>query len=79
MTTMRDTLAGMPLSNLLRDHKAANPEMYANEELLQLAREQYAEGSSDDIEIDDSAPISEPADGGTWVAAWVYVRPPAAP
>lgn len=36
------------------------------------ARRLYAQGSDDDIEIDDDALVSE-GDGGAWVQAWVWV------
>lgn len=40
--------------------------------LVEAARREYG---SDDIEIDDDAKLSRaPEDGGTWVAAWVWVR-----
>lgn len=38
------------------------------------AREIYAAGSDDDIEIDDNAKVSR-ADDGTWVQAWVWLEP----
>ena len=41
--------------------------------LIEEARAQYAEGSDDDVEIDDDALFSQ-SDGGTWVSAWVWVR-----
>jgi len=44
----------------------------AGPELVQMAREQYAEGSSDNIEIDDDAGFSA-TDNGTWVQAWVWL------
>lgn len=45
----------------------------ASPKLLEVARENYAAPSDDDIEIDDDAATSE-ADEGTWVMAWCYVR-----
>ena len=39
---------------------------------IQFARDHYAVGSNDDIEIDDKPNLS-PADGGIWVSAWVWV------
>lgn len=35
-----------------------------------VARREYA---TDEIEIDDNPNISPSDDGGTWVAAWVWV------
>ncbi|UUZ75463.1 hypothetical protein LP414_27495 [Polaromonas sp. P1(28)-13] len=47
----------------------------STEKERELAREQYAAGSNDDIEIDDDAKVSEdPETGNVWVQAWVYVR-----
>lgn len=43
-----------------------------DEELLEMAREEYA---SDDIEINDGALVSRGEDGA-FVAAWVWVRYP---
>lgn len=43
---------------------------YTAEEARQRARADYATG--DDVQIDDDATVSE-ADGGAWVAAWVWV------
>jgi hypothetical protein len=40
--------------------------------LLARARDSYAVGSDDDIEIDEDAAISK-GEGGSWVAAWVWV------
>jgi len=56
------------------------PELAAK--LVEAAREQYAEGSDDSIEIDDDAKFSmsehDPAEAepvmGCWVSAWVWVR-----
>lgn len=45
----------------------------ATPEQIDRAREMYAYGSSDDIEIDDNAEISQ-TDDGTWVQAWVWVQ-----
>jgi len=45
------------------------------EQLIQTARDLYAVGSNDDIEIDDDAKLSHaPDSGGTWVQAWVWVN-----
>jgi hypothetical protein len=44
---------------------------------IELARQQYAVGSDDDIEVDDGAMTSgdpDPETGNIWVQAWVYVR-----
>ena len=48
-----------------------NPELAAR--LIDAARRQYAEGSDDNIEIDDDAKFSR-GDDGCWVQAWVWVR-----
>jgi len=51
--------------------------MTAAEQLRELAREQYAAGSDNNIEIDETLPDPPAqfsiADGGAWVAAWVWV------
>jgi len=39
---------------------------------IELAREKYALGSDNDIEIDDS-PATSTGESGIWVAAWVFV------
>ncbi len=44
----------------------------ATPELIAAARDQYAMGSDDNIEIDDNATLSI-ADAGTWVSAWVWL------
>jgi hypothetical protein len=41
-------------------------------QLIGEARALYEVGSDDNIEIDDNAQINA-AEGGTWVAAWVWV------
>lgn len=41
-------------------------------DLIQQARDLHA---GDDLQIDDDATISE-AEGGAWVAAWVWVEYP---
>src|SRR5579859_4850797 len=43
-----------------------------NDGLVDRARAQYAQGSNDDVEVDSHPLISE-SEGGTWVAAWVWV------
>lgn len=40
---------------------------------IELAREQYARGSDDDIEVYDNARISSAGDDGMWVEAWLYL------
>lgn len=40
--------------------------------LVIFAREDYANITDDDIEVDDDAAISK-SDAGTWVQAWVFV------
>jgi hypothetical protein len=44
-----------------------------NEKVRDAAREIYAQGSDDDIEIDDGAEVTSSEDG-FWVVAQVYVR-----
>lgn len=44
------------------------------ERLLQVARDQYADLSDDNIEVDDNAEIHKSEPRGFWVAAWVYVQ-----
>ena len=51
---------------------AAMADGIADPGLRDDANERYA---SDEIEIDDE-PGTAPADGGTWVAAWVWVADP---
>lgn len=53
--------------------KRACPQTPAPPGMIEAARKQYAEGSDDDIEVDDNACMSR-ADGGTWVQAWVWVK-----
>lgn len=45
----------------------------ATPEEIQRAREKYAWGSSDDIEIDDNAAVSR-GDDGCFVQAWVWLE-----
>lgn len=55
----------------LRDSLKA-PETASPDEVAR-ARREYADGSNDDIEIDDDAARSESNDG-VWIAAWVHLR-----
>lgn len=48
------------------------PVCLATEAEIERAREMYAYGSGDDIEIDTDAHTS-PTDDGTWVQAWVWL------
>jgi nucleoside 2-deoxyribosyltransferase len=57
--------------NLLR--KARQEMTFADDKELARARDKYALGSNDDVEIDDGALTSQ-ADEGTWVQAWVWLR-----
>lgn len=58
----------------LEEFKAVfNDISFADATQIQRARDEYAVGSDDDVEIDDPAVISE-ADEGVWVQAWVYLR-----
>jgi hypothetical protein len=43
---------------------------YADETLINKARDLY---QTDDVEIDDLEVKTSVAEGGTWVAAWVWV------
>lgn len=47
-------------------------EDYATEDEINRARQQYAHGSDDNIEIDEEAATSR-GDDGVWVAAWVWL------
>jgi len=40
--------------------------------LISAARTQYAQGSDDDIEIDDDARVSL-VDQGAWVQGWLWI------
>ena len=43
--------------------------------LIEEAKDLYARSSSDDIEVDDEADISEAEmNGGTWVMGWLWVE-----
>lgn len=46
--------------------------MNATDEQLARARALYADGSDDNIEIDDNA-LTSRGEGGVWVLAWVWV------
>lgn len=39
---------------------------------IERARTRYADHASNDVEIDDTAPVT-PNDHGVWVQAWVHV------
>lgn len=41
-----------------------------NEILRDIARNEY---QTDEIEVDEKPALSPSSDGGTWVAAWVWV------
>lgn len=57
-------------------HLVQDPDREENEKSIrQRAREKYAYGSDNDIEIEEDAAISE-ADDGYWVAAWVWLFKP---
>ena len=43
------------------------------EQAIERARDQYALGSDDNIEIDDNPETSQ-AENGIWVQAWVWVE-----
>jgi hypothetical protein len=44
----------------------------ATAEEIAAARDLYARGSDDDIEVDDNA-LASRCDEGTWVQAWVWL------
>ncbi len=46
------------------------------DEVVEIAREEYADPSDDDLEIDDN-PNTSRGDVGCWVQSWVWVRYPA--
>lgn len=50
-----------------------DPDGPTREELIAVARQLFAEKSSDNIEVDDDARLSR-AEKGSWVQAWVYVH-----
>jgi hypothetical protein len=45
----------------------------ATDDEIEAARDEYAVGSDNNVEIDDDAGTSR-ADDGTWVQAWVWLR-----
>ena len=47
----------------------------ATEDEINRARQEYAHGSDDNIEIDEEAATSR-GDDGVWVAAWVWLPNP---
>lgn len=53
--------------------RVADAQEPATADQIERARNLYAEGSDNDIEIDDGALQSRGGDPGTWVAAWVWV------
>lgn len=58
------------LAELKRAHASLT---FADDALLEAARETYALGSNDDVEIDTGA-MTSIEDEGTWVQAWVWMR-----
>jgi hypothetical protein len=56
--------------NLLR--KARQETTFADDKEIARARDKYALGSNDDVEIDDGA-LTSAGDEGTWVQAWVWL------
>lgn len=47
---------------------------FASEQQIERAREEYARGSSNNIEVDDEgARTSDAAPDGVWVQAWVWL------
>lgn len=67
-----DPVAQQVMQTALRgiDEVSQDQEAYAGE--IHKAREQYAEGSDNTIEIDDD-PMLSVGDDGIWVGAWVWV------
>lgn len=47
---------------------------FATSEQIDRARELFAAGSNDELEIDDSLVRTSRSDEGTWVAAWVFLH-----
>ena len=47
----------------------------ATPEQITFAQEKYADGSDDNVEVDDDA-ITSKTDTGTWVSAWVWLADP---
>ena len=43
-------------------------------ELIEEARRRYAEGSDDNIEVDDDAQFSHLDGEGCWVSGWLWVK-----
>lgn len=54
------------------DKLLSEPDLLVTDEEIQRARDEYALGSDDNIEIDDHACASR-ADDGVWVQAWVWL------
>lgn len=50
--------------------RVQSPEGTATAAQISAARDEYA---SDEINIDDGAPVSETDEGGYWVGAWVWI------
>lgn len=63
-----DTWGSGDLAGAVRALRSALP-VAADEALREKAVAKYA---SDDVEIDDTAYVSE-ADNGAWVSAWVWI------
>lgn len=77
---LRDALAGKHIGaeprTAIRElvESAIDPINQAeNVPYIEAARRLYARNSNDDIEVDDTAIVSE-GDGGSFVSGWLYVR-----
>lgn len=66
-------MAAQELHQLRQAIQAELSEREGDPALIEQARELYADGSDNDIEIDSDAVISR-GDDGAWVQAWVFVR-----
>lgn len=56
----------------MRDGSEVEPGSADHRQLISAARTQYAQGSDDDIEIDDDARVSL-VDHGAWVQGWLWI------
>lgn len=56
----------------IKDRIKSDKEAQATPEEVQAARNEYAVGSDDNIEVDDNAQASR-GDDGTWVAGWLFL------
>lgn len=64
--------AAIALQAVKEKLEQAREDLDAYENSIDAARSNYADGSDDDVEIDD-IPVLSPSDKGVWVGAWVWV------